>query len=1614
MLSEEEAKAALAERRESAGRTPTRARITGVLGKAAGATFASDVGADDTFKAVKKLQALGHRGRRAAFAAACPGLGGELTTLFENAGGLTYQGGWDRRPFRAPRLPALARQRMVRSAGPTIPELAAHGADATWLARWAGHLLAQSWRTSPYLVGRLLATAIDGGNEDALDLLVASAEGTDDVATMGRHVPIALLGAGRQEGWECVERLLLSAQRQEGLRQSILEVADEAHPEAFHRMLTLVREHDLSRFASVVRAVSVWFGLELLAGERKRIEQIIGQALIYLTDPEARLGAVAGEGGPELYVALWVVATEDVHAAIELAIPLVGAADPGRRFSAAQFLTQTGIVTASQGLAQALGDDDLRVAAVAAEHLVTLAPDALPESYDLIEGLLDRIPKRAVELEPVDWLGPLPALKREIVARLLLRHRARPDVDRVLVHSKALDPWDRQQLVGHMAAGKLDERRRVALLEFLGDPSAHVRERAIVAAAEVDLRDEEALALEPLLRRKPGDLRRGIVELILGHGEEWALGAANRLLGGRDAQQRLGGVELLRRVAAGDSESAHAANLRLADLDDTDEDVVVGAASRRAVADDGLVALTEADGFGLSDESDLSPIVSPRRTGFKYPSAASRQVLGLLDALIDEHADVEVQIALPWGGSERTLLDAIQYNGLRWHHRRLLSGETEIEVPLLDTWTAFARDLPADARDPDGQQLLRAMLHCADMAAGSHWSKRAEAAAESGIRHAALVGDVLQLLVEIDADQHLLGAAVDASEHALAGLGKEELADRDEYGFRLPALETVRGLATQRFADDHADLLRRHWLLERWLSEPPNVKPLTRASWDTTARKRHSERVPVRPPVEIVVRAFERGVATEADLVDHLVGPRGPYWEFSDLGEVSARRGTAKLGAGTRTAAVVQRVRERIIAMELARGEQPTQAASAVGALRASGGLEVLVGALTALGRERFVRGWATDGEGRAAVFSHLVATSYPGDHDSPERFGAAIREAKIGDRRLREVACYAPQWAAHIEVALGVPGLADAVWWLHAHTKDDRWNVDRGLRSEWESAVAERTELSFAQLVDGAVDVGWFAAIRAELDDAELDKLVAAAKYGSTAGGHKRAELFANAMRGVLAEGDLMQRITAKRHQDSVRALGLLPLPAAPAKRAEALERRYEKLQEFRRESRQFGRQRQASEGGATDIGIENLARTAGFTDTARLTWAMEAAATADLGGGGVTIARDEVAVTLRVDDEGRPAVTVRRGEKALKAVPAKLRKVDEIKALTARAGQLRRQVSRIRASLERAMVRGDALTGAELARYRDHVLLWPALSKLVLVGDGVIGFPDRDGRVLRDHAGTEQAVGASELVRIAHPVDLMEREDWPSWQQDVLARRFVQPCKQVFRELYVPVEAERTEAGGSRRYAGHQVQPGRARALLSGRGWRLDEYEGARRIDHSAHVAASLWFLNGFGSPVDVEAPALEEVRFHSTRDGGTLALESVPPRLFSEIMRDVDLVVSVAHIAGVDPEASQSSVEMRAALVAETCGMLGYDNVKIDGTRALIDGEIARYAVHLGSATVHRLPGGSVCVVGVHSQQRGRVFLPFADDDPKTAEVTAKVLMLARDGAIRDPTILEQLRA
>ena len=121
------------------------------------------------------------------------------------------------------------------------------------------------------------------------------------------------------------------------------------------------------------------------------------------------------------------------------------------------------------------------------------------------------------------------------------------------------------------------------------------------------------------------------------------------------------------------------------------------------------------------------------------------------------------------------------------------------------------------------------------------------------------------------------------------------------------------------------------------------------------------------------------------------------------------------------------------------------------------------------------------------------------------------------------------------------------------------------------------------------------------------------------------------------------MQEVDTKRKQDPIRALGLLPLkPKAPR---QDLLARYKVMQEFVRTSRQFGSMRQASEKLAARIAQENLARTAGYPDPIRLQWAMEGLATADLAAGPVSARVKDVMVSLAIDDEGLPEITVGAG---------------------------------------------------------------------------------------------------------------------------------------------------------------------------------------------------------------------------------------------------------------------------------------------------------------------------------------------------------------------------------
>lgn len=212
---------------------------------------------------------------------------------------------------------------------------------------------------------------------------------------------------------------------------------------------------------------------------------------------------------------------------------------------------------------------------------------------------------------------------------------------------------------------------------------------------------------------------------------------------------------------------------------------------------------------------------------------------------------------------------------------------------------------------------------------------------------------------------------------------------------------------------------------------------------------------------------------------------------------------------------------------------------------------------------------------------------------------------------------------------------------------------------------------------------------------------------------------------------------------------------------------------------------------------------------------------------------------------------------------------------------------------------------------------------------------------------------------------------------------------------------------------FSGNQIQPQKTVGALKSRRWVADYEDGLQKIYYKENIVACIYAMADWFTPSDIEAPTLEWVVFSDRKTGEVKKIKEIPDVIYSEVMRDVDLAVSVAHAGGVDPETSHSTIEMRRTIAECNLDLFKIRNVRLEGNHALIEGKLGQYSVHLGSGVVHQIGNSMLSVVPVHSQHRGRIFLPFIDDDPKTAEIMSKILLFAEDTKIKDPSILAQIR-
>ena len=1187
--------------------------------------------------------------------------------------------------------------------------------------------------------------------------------------------------------------------------------------------------------------------------------------------------------------------------------------------------------------------------------------------------------------------------------------------------------------------------------------------------------------LESHLTRTSGDLRRGVLQVLLKQSDADAVQSAGRLAAAKHAGQRLAGLELLHLLAdaqrsvpecRGHADAYRGAHGRISKEEQAHLDEIATDKASIATLDDAL---------GLMNPADRTPVVAPRILKVKFITDAAVECLKSLDNLIHEHRETSIRYQ-SYSGPEEELLGNVRWGFPRPEPDKPRDAQAA-RLPLADVWIKWFHDRPKRLRDADGLEVVRALAWW-EVCHGYHsddwkkWSKANPSGTEvaktlSGglarveCRYTQLVEGILQWLLflnRVDAGDFLLDAAETAYalvpqadmqwltstnagqfRHIARLIDIDEPGDwRDEFAFKLwpELLSVVMRICGYKLA---AEQRARQWRLYHWRDQPIPGAPR------------------LRPDSDLLLDAYEAGAASLADIADDLLGPRGAgaySAEGFDLLAAWTQRTLSKeqdafLSRNPAVRDLRDRAVARLLELELPRGDAPTAATAPAWFLGSLFGAATLHRILRALGKADFKRGyrWARYGNvGRRETFSELASVTYPAADDTPAEFVRRMREAvSVGDfpeERLLQLAFLAPQWTKFIQAYFGWDDFDEGVYWFLAHMSfvfDATQNAalaggqtdetDDGAEAEatanddgddddtdspkpptpkkltpWERLIAERTPLGNEERGAGAIDVAWFRRTYESFGPQRWQAMAQAARFAANANQAKRAQFIGEVLLNKVKRNDLVAGIKKKQLKEYVRLLGLLPLAAGKQREAD-LRERCQVLRDYRRYANTLSGLTKPDALRAWEIGMKNLAQTAGFADPLRLEWAVGAEAVKDLAKGPVTVVKDGVTVSLALDDNAQPVVTTRKGPKELKAIPPAIKKDKKIAELVARAADLRRQASSIRRSLETAMCRGDVFSGDELRAWCGHALLRPHLSRLVVVGEGILGYPDKGGKALRDFRGKLEPVKAKETLRLAHPHDLLASDDWHAWQHECFQTERMQPFKQVFRELYVVTKQEKKDGAVSHRYDGQQVQPKQAMALFGNRGWNTGD--GVFKVFHDERLIVEIGFDLGITTPAEVEGWTISGVSFRRSDEWKPLKLSTVPPRLFSEVMRDLDLVVSVAHAGGVDPEASASTVEMRSGLVRETCDLLKLKNVRLKSNHALIHGELADYNVHLGSGVVHRMPGGAVCIVPVHAQHRGRLFLPFADDDPRTAEVISKILLLARDREIQDPVILEQLR-
>lgn len=738
---------------------------------------------------------------------------------------------------------------------------------------------------------------------------------------------------------------------------------------------------------------------------------------------------------------------------------------------------------------------------------------------------------------------------------------------------------------------------------------------------------------------------------------------------------------------------------------------------------------------------------------------------------------------------------------------------------------------------------------------------------------------------------------------------------------------------------------------------------------------------------EALAILYENGVLTDAEAEYFAIASN------TQIGGLFDPKSPAYVGrenAYPKASAFARAFAAKMVDAETTRGALPTLYSRIIGRIDNFFGAETFFKAAAALRGLTPCRDYFLDTSKKNDAITHILKHTVKDNSDSYEKFAELCGKYKMTKEELVRATLINPAFIDYAEKYLDMPGLKMTVYWFNAH-------LNESISDARKEKIKEYSDIPPEDFKGGAFDRKWYDEMVATIAEADFELVYDNAKYITMAGLHKRAQRFFDAVNGKLTLDECVAQIEKSRNKDFCLCYSLVPI-----KDRSDLMARYKYLGEFLDRGKQYGAMRRASERRTVDIALENLARAAGYKDVNIFIYETEALDPSELfrdyeiDGVKVVPCVDSYKVTLVAEKDGK-----------LVKLPAALNKNKTVAELKAQAREETARIKRMRAGFERSMCERVEFTAEQLELICKQPVIDYLLSRLFFIADGRAAVL-AGGKL----ATLDGAPISARTAVIAHPVELKRIGALMDCITYVVKNNIKQPFKQALREIYEPTEKEK-DFTDLMRFKGFNVSIKKIFGALKNKGWAYSPDVGTRRVFYSSNTIAVIF--RDFDLPYTYDwgddERELDCVWFFDRRSGELKTLGEVDPITFSEACRDVDLVVAISANNIFDFENAMSTVEVRKNVLVSLCDILHLDNVGFLKDNIKIEGVHGTYIVNIRTGLVFKEGVGQLAIATTRTGRRP-LLLDFVDEDPMTADIISKAIILSDDADIKDNAVLSQV--